>query len=317
MITIEFYRLGAKISYPKVYKRAGAFKIGFKGSELKKHEKIEFIRLVGSERRKANTLAGVSRHWQGDNERFLLISPHDDDVVLGAGLFIQLAQKENIPVYVMIVSDGSMGYCSEDQRETISEIRQQETSESFTELGISPDNIVWLRFPDCRLNYYRGRRTGNSKDSAEIAGFVGLQNSFTHWLRKIIPTQCFLPTSNDLHPDHKIVHEEFLISLFHSAGDIWPELGQPLKKVPYIHEMGVYCDYPEPPNLRVQTPGYYLEKKLKAIAAFKSQKQIDSLIEIVRKSGPYEYFRELHFGLYQPQTYYDMFEKKHHIPFVR
>ena len=278
---------------------------------------IEFIRLVGSERRKGDTLASVSRHWQGDKEKFLFVSPHDDDVVLGAGLFIQLAQRENVPVYILIVTDGSMGYCSREQKDNISEIRQKETYECYEALGVPEENVIWLAFPDCRLNYYRGRRISDSNDMTKIEGYIGLQNSFTYWLRKIAPTQCFLPTSSDLHPDHKIVHEEFLISLFHSAGSIWPELGEPIEKVPYIHEMGVYCDFPEPPKVRFRTPEAFLEKKLKAISAFKSQKQITSLVDIVQKSGPYEYLRELDFKLYHPAAYYDMFEKKRHMPFIR
>lgn len=284
---------------------------------MTKENKIEYVRLVGSERRTAGTLAGVSRHWQGDREKFLFISPHDDDVVLGGGLFIQLAQRENIPVYAIVVTDGSMGYCSEEEKATIADIRKQETLEGFLTLGVPAENIIWLNYPDCRLNYSVGRRLAEPEDKNQVGGYVGLQNSFTYWLRKIAPTQCFLPTSSDLHPDHKIVHEEFLISLFHSAGSIWPELGDHLERVPYVHEMGVYCDFPTPPNLRIQTPGSFLEKKLKAIKSFKSQKQIDSLIDIVQDSGPYEYYRELHYRLYQPAMYYDMFEKKHHMPFIR
>ncbi|MHC4232422.1 MAG: PIG-L deacetylase family protein [Planctomycetota bacterium] len=283
----------------------------------KNKDLVEFVRLVGEERRVGNTLASVSRHWQGDRERFLFVSPHDDDVALGAGLFVQLAQRENIPVYILIVTDGSMGYCTKEQKDKISEIRQKETYDCYQSLGVPDENIIWLAFPDCRLNYYRGRRFSDSNDWTKYEGFIGLQNSFTHWIRKIAPTQCFLPTSSDLHPDHKIVHEEFLISLFHASGNIWPELGESIEKVPFVHEMGVYCDFPEPPKVRIQTPEAYLEKKLNAIAAFKSQKQIASLIDIVRKSGPYEYLRELNFKLYQPMAYYDMFEKKHHIPFIR
>lgn len=132
----------------------------------------------------------------------MFVGPHDDDVVLGAGIFIQLAHRENVPVYVMIVTDGSMGYCSQEQRNNISEIRREETYRCYTSLGVPRDNIIWLAFPDCRLNYYRGRRLSNSNDRTKIEGFLGLQNSFTYWLRKIAPSQCFLPTSNDLHPDH-------------------------------------------------------------------------------------------------------------------
>ena len=281
------------------------------------NERIEFVRLVGEERRVGATLADVSRHWQGDRERFLFISPHDDDVALGAGLFIQLALREKVPVHILIVTDGSMGYCTREQKDNISEIRRQETYECYKSLGISEENITWFGFPDCRLNYYRGRRYSDSNDLTKLQGYIGLQNTFTYQIRKIAPTQCFLPTSSDLHPDHKIVHEEFLISMFHAAGSIWPELGEPIKKVPYVHEMGVYCDFPAPPKVRIQTPESYLENKLNAIGAFKSQLQISSLIDIVRRSGPYEYLRELAFKLYQPTAYYDMFEKKHHMPFIR
>jgi len=284
---------------------------------MNKEKDFEFVRLVGTERRMADTLAGVSRHWQGEKERFLFISPHDDDVILGGGLLIQLAQRENVPIHVLIVSDGAMGYCTEEQKENISDIRRDETYESFLSLGVPRENIVWMGFPDSRLSYFSGRRPAKPDDTTAIEGYVGLQNSFTKYIRQIAPTQCFLPTSSDLHPDHKIVHEELLISLFHAAGNIWPELGVPIEKVPYVHEMGVYCDFPTPPNLRMQTPRSLLEKKLDAIAAFKSQQQIASLIDIVRRSGPYEYLRELNFKLYQPAAYYDMFEKKHYIPFIR
>jgi LmbE family N-acetylglucosaminyl deacetylase len=284
---------------------------------MDKEMEFEFVRLVGTERRMADTLAGVSRRWEGKNERFLFVSPHDDDAVLGGGLLIQLAQRENIPVYVLIVTDGAMGYCTEGQKENISDIRREETYESFQSLGVPRENIIWMGFPDCRLNNYRGRRQATPDDTTVVEGYVGLQNSFTKCIREIAPTQCFLPTSSDLHPDHKIVHEEMLISLFHSAGNIWPELGPPVEHVPYVHEMGVYCDFPTPPNLRMKTPESYLEKKLDAIAAFKSQQQIATLIDIVRRSGPYEYLRALNFKLYQPAAYYDMFEKKHHIPFIR
>ena len=51
-------------------------------------QEFEFIRLVGEERRVGPSLKSVSRHFQKERECFLFISPHDDDVALGAGLFI-------------------------------------------------------------------------------------------------------------------------------------------------------------------------------------------------------------------------------------
>jgi len=280
-------------------------------------EEFEFVRLVGNERRVGSKLASVSRHWQGGKERFLIISPHDDDAVLGTGLLIQMAKRENVPVHIIIVTDGSMGYCSIDEKDNIAQIRRNETFECYQSLGMSKENIIWLGFADCQLNNYRGRSPAEPDSPAAISGFTGLQNTFAYHLRKIKPTQCFLPTWNDLHPDHRIIYEEFLISLFHAAGNIWPELGEPLSKVPYVHTFAVYCDFAAPPTLRMRTPISYLENKLKAIAAFRSQKQISSLIENVRHCGPEEYIRAIDFKLYHPASYRNQFEEKKAIRMVR
>ena len=61
----------------------------------------------------------------------------------------------------------------------------------------------------------------------------------------------------------------------------------------------------------------FLENKLRAIGEFKSQTQIESLIEIVRKGGPEEYLRALEFKLYEPSRYRTLFEEKEARPFLR
>ena len=280
-------------------------------------EEIEFVRLVGNERRIGSRLADVSRHWHDDEERFLMVSPHDDDAVLGAGLLIQLAKREDVPVHILIVTDGSMGYCTAEEKDTIADIRRAESYECYQSLGVPKENIAWLGFPDCRINEFRGRTPADSDAPSTICGFTGLQNAFTHQLRRIKPTQCFLPTANDLHPDHRIVYDEFLISLFHAAGNIWPELGRPLESVPYVNTYAVYCDFAAPPTLRMHTPISFLETKLKAIGAFRSQKQISSLIDNVRHCGPEEYIRAIDFKLYHPASYRDLFEEKKAIGMLR
>ena len=274
------------------------------------NDQFELIRLVGTERRLGSTLKSISRHWQNNKESFLFISPHDDDAVGGAGLMIQLARKENIPVHILIVTDGSMGYCSKEEKDKIADIRKAETFECYQSLGVPKENIAWLGFPDCQLNLYRGRRPANADDKAVIKDFTGTQNAFTYYLRKAKPTQCFLPTSSDLHPDHRIVHEEFLISIFHAAGSIWPELGDPIEKPPYIHEFACYCNFPQPPQLRIQSPMEAFEKKLNALAAFRSQRQIEATTSIIRNAGPLEYIRELEFKLYNPFEYKHLFDDK-------
>ena len=137
-----------------------------------------------------------------------------------------------------------------------------------------------------------------------------MQIAFTRLLRKVRPTRVLLPTVADLHPDHRIVHEEFMISLFHAQGNIWPELGEPIPEVPRIYEMAVYCDFPEPPQIRLDTPPEMLEIKLQAIMAYASQEQIATVVDIQRAGGPVEYLREVNFRFDAPQHYESLFAER-------
>ena len=47
-----------------------------------------------------------------------------------------------------------------------------------------------------------------------------------------------------------------------------------MSAVPRVYEMAIYCDFPEPPQIRVETPPEMLETKIKAIMAYASQEQI-------------------------------------------
>jgi len=273
-------------------------------------EKIEIVQLINGKRYVSSQLSQSMPQWQGQNERFLIVTPHDDDAVIGAGLTIQMARREKVPVYILIATDGGMGYCSSEQKQNIAEIRKKETFKCYKKLGVDEQNILWMNYPDCRLNEFGGRRPAEKSDGPAICGFTGLQNDFTYYLRKIRPTRCFVPTSNDLHPDHKIVYEELLISLFHSTTTLWPELGPLMDKLPIsIYELAVYCRFPGPPTLQIRTPAEYLGKKLDAIAEYQSQKQIGLMVERLRQSGPVEYLREADLKIYQPADYQEMFKE--------
>jgi N-acetylglucosamine malate deacetylase 1 len=245
-------------------------------------------------------------------ETWLFVGPHDDDLCIGSGLLMQAAVESGVDLQAVIVTDGRQGYCRADQRESICGIRWDETLASFETLGVGPRAVANLGFPDGGLMEFAGRRRaprgdGEACAGAAVCGSVGLQNSLTHVLRKHRPARVFVPTPTDLHPDHRITHGELMISLFHAAGAIWPELGPPLLDVPRVYEMAVYCDFSEPPNLEVVSDDGHFQKKLDSIAAFQSQVQIASLVDSVKKAGPFEYFREVAFRLYCAETYKPLF----------
>ena len=245
--------------------------------------------------------------WKGDRECWMFVSAHDDDIICGGGLTFLSGLEEGIETHAVITTDGRMGYCRPQQKRTISQIRQEECRESFQALGLPGKRLHLLHFPDCNLNSYRGRHFTTIGDPTEMAGASGLQNAYSHVLRKIRPTRVFLPTISDLHPDHRITNIEMQISLFHAQGKIWPELGKPIEEVPLVYEYATYCDFPEEPTIRIEATEEMLQKKLDGIATYKSQEQIDVLIEVQRQAGTVEYIREIQFEFLTPRKYEHLF----------
>lgn len=251
-------------------------------------------------------MEGLFTTWKKEQETWLFIGPHDDDVVIGAGLLLQAAMKEGVNVHALIASDGRMGYCRTDQRDSIVDVRRKETFESFSILNLPKENIHFANFPDCDLNSYIGRRRAQQGDPS-IEGHTGLQNAFTYFLRKINPKRIFLPTGADLHPDHKIVYQEVLISLFHASGNIWPELGPVMDHTPFAYEFMVYCDFPESPEIKVEADDELFKKKLDGILAYRSQEQIGQLVQIRRDGGPFEFVKPVSYSFYHPKNYIALF----------
>jgi LmbE family N-acetylglucosaminyl deacetylase len=117
-----------------------------------------------------------------------------------------------------------------------------------------------------------------------------------------------VPTGADYHPDHKMVHRELLVSLFHASGAVWPELGEPLLSVPSLYEMAIYADFPGDPSIQLHGDNRLFDTKLAAVEAYRSQEQIAALLHSMRQAGPYEYFRETPFRLYDSRGYRGLFE---------
>jgi len=268
---------------------------------------MRLTRLTDSERLRSDNLPGWLNAPAVAQETWLLVSPHDDDLALGAGMLMQAAARAGVDVHVLIVTDGCLGYCTREQQADIIEIRRRETYESFAVLGIARERIEYVDYPDGGLTPYIGRRKALPGER-DIEGYVGLQNAFTYHLRRLRPARVWVPTHTDLHPDHRITHSELMISLFHAGGAIWPELGDPLTTLPVVYEMAVYCDFAEPPNLELMGDDDAFRNKLRGLEAYASQTQIAALVANTRAAGPYEYFREVAFHLYSAKAYRKLFD---------
>ena len=267
---------------------------------------FRFTRRVDSRKLRTLDLAQVMQVPDLSAQTWLMVNPHDDDLPVGAGLWIQAAVNAGVDVRALVVTDGRMGYCTLEQKGAIAQIRRDETYRAFEILGVARDKVVFLGYPDGDLTRFRGRRSAQ-QDEPALVGHTGLQNAFTYHLRAMRPARVFVPAFTDYHPDHQITHNELMISLFHASGSIWPELGQPLATVPKVCEVAVYCDYDQPPNLEVIADENVFATKLRAIEAFQSQTQIAAMVDGLRQAGPYEYLHEVTFKLYTPEPYKKMF----------
>ncbi len=247
--------------------------------------------------------------WKGKDERWLFVAPHDDDIVCGAGITFVAAIARGIETHALVVTTGESGYCRPEHRKTIAAIRNNEARESFKLLGLPEENLIQFKYPDANPGPHVGRRqTDDPNDPNAIEGATGYLNSFVWALRKIRPTRLFLPAHTDFHPDHQAVHHEFVMSIFHAQGNIWPELGAPIERIPLLYEYATYCDFSDPPTIRVRGNASLLEKKLEGIAAYKSQEQIELLVAVQREGGPQEYIRELRFNIFSPEKYAALFQ---------
>ena len=254
-----------------------------------------------------NSAADIFPDWQGERESWLFVAPHDDDIVAGAGLILVAAVAEKINVHCVVTSDGRMGYCSPEERLTITQVRRKETADSFRVLGVPDANVRFLNFPDGNLGSFVGRRLAEKEDPAAIEGYTGLENAYVHAIRKAVPTRVFIPSSADLHPDHKNVNLEMQISLIHACSTIWPELGEGIPALPAVYEYATYSDFIEIPQIKLVTSNELLERKMAGVLAYVSQKQIEAIIQLLREAGPIEYIRELNFHRYSPQNYKGIF----------
>ena len=228
---------------------------------------------------------------------WVIVSPHDDDLVLGMGMTIAAAVAEGIQVHALIVSDGRMGYADPSHKATIVATRKSEALQSLAELGIKQENVHFMGLPDGALVLHAGcNRKG-----------TGLGQQLTAMLRRIQSTVVFGPTPRDLHPDHRVTSRELDMACCWAGSDIWREMGAvlpPVKRFNYA----VYCPFPEPPEVQICGISETFETKMRALRAFESQGSITNMVARLQEDGPYEYFHEAHWEPYRPTVYAELFE---------
>jgi LmbE family N-acetylglucosaminyl deacetylase len=164
-------------------------------------------------------------------QRLLVLAPHCDDETLGSGGVIQSAIQAGIDVHVVIATNGD-GYLFATMEEfrrlyptaqdyiQMGEIRQQESFQALSTLGLQSDSVTFLSYPDrgtpalwddhwSQDSPYRSPYTGSNRspypltfDSASVYAGEDLLADLMSVLREFRPDLILYPHPDDVHPDH-------------------------------------------------------------------------------------------------------------------
>ncbi len=121
----------------------------------------------------------------------LIVAPHPDDETLGCGGAIALSRQFNIPVAVLVISDGTKSHPNSLTYPPVAlkKLRENESLAALAILGVAPEAVTFLGLPDGAVDV-----------SSQSQNAIAFTNKYLTNLR---PSIVFLPWRNDPHEDHR------------------------------------------------------------------------------------------------------------------
>ncbi len=126
-------------------------------------------------------LEGIPR-WTAPRRKIVVLSPHPDDEILGAGGLLAAQVRRTLPVHVIAATNGERAY---HDFENLAEVRRSEQERALAKVGVGPKDIRRLNLPD------------GSVASHEVELTLELTNSLDQ------DTLLVAPWEYDSHPDHE------------------------------------------------------------------------------------------------------------------
>ncbi|MBD2692603.1 PIG-L deacetylase family protein [Anabaena catenula] len=127
----------------------------------------------------------------------MIISPHQDDEVLGCGGVIGLKREQKIPVQVVFVTDGAASHSWHPNFKSgeIVPVRRDEALTALSILGVDASQIHFLDNPDSKLLFLN--ETERQKIIAKLAQI----------LQSFQPQEVYVPHRKDRTKDHEATYE--------------------------------------------------------------------------------------------------------------
>lgn len=164
-----------------------------------------------------------------EQDTILVVSPHNDDEVLGAGGYIGRSIKDGAKIVVVFITNGDGHrfttveqfrklYPTPDNYVQSGYQRQNESKKALGTLGLSEENIIFLGFPDRGIkslystnwdklyespytHFNRTHYTNSYQPNADYTG-KNLSEDLTEIIKLYNPTIIISPNSKDRNLDH-------------------------------------------------------------------------------------------------------------------
>lgn len=136
--------------------------------------------------------------WRAGDERVLILCPHDDDGILGAGYALLAAGSSGAEVHVAVFCDGWAGYSSPEEAATIVATRRRETLAAYREMGLGPGQIHRFDYPDFSVWPWIGWHLPGGQE--------GTISRVLPALRALRPTRLLVPNGYREHIDHEATY---------------------------------------------------------------------------------------------------------------
>lgn len=184
----------------------------------------------------------------------LIVAPHADDEILGCGATIAKLAAEGYDMYVLIVTNASIGAPELYTAQGIEKVRR-EAKEAHSILGVK--DTFFMDFPAPRLDTYP-----SYKISMEISKLI----------EKLKPDIIFIPNLGDLHMDHAVLYRACLVSARPINNNSIKEIYtyETLSETNWAPQQG---DQAFVPNVYVDVTTYFI-KKMEALKCFKHQTKL-------------------------------------------
>jgi LmbE family N-acetylglucosaminyl deacetylase len=219
-----------------------------------------------------------------EDRAFIVVAPHPDDESLACGGLIANACEQGLRAKVVIVSDGAGSHPNSKAYppDRLSALREDEAKQAGAELGLKPEDMLFLRLPD-RFVPHQGEEAERAIASiADCAREIGAGSLFVSW-------------RHDPHCDHEASYQ-IAREVQRRAGEIrlfeyvvWGHTLPPATEVDSIRS-----------GFRIRLDREAQEKKRRAIAAHRSQTTaligddpggfLFSQIDLAHFDRPYEFF---------------------------